>query len=129
MQKQRMEPVDLSQGGESWKGWKFGQWGRAREWRLHAPDGALYTAGELHGLHALQLDVDFLRLQVRELTEQRDGAAVHLTLTEVAALLAAAAILARVLPADRRRHVTPRIRDVTRRSLKMTAQDAPSATG
>ena len=89
-------PLNLSGGGESWKDWHFGPWGRAREWFLIAPDSTRYSAGEIHELTALMLDVDWLRHRVRELEAQAVG--VRMTIEEAAVLRAAAAILARTVP-------------------------------
>lgn len=93
--------ITLATGGPSWTGWTFGPWGRAREWFLLAPDGSRYSAGEICELAGLMLDVDWLRHRVRELEAQAVG--VRMTMEEAAALRAAAAILARALPAPRAR--------------------------
>jgi len=67
--------LDLSIGGPSWTGWAFCKWGKAREWRLHSPNGANYTAGELAELRPALLDADFLRMRLRELTDQASSSA------------------------------------------------------
>ena len=103
MRRKKRKPVALGHGGLSWQGWSFGPYGQARECRLIDPNGTTYTAGDiLEGARA-PVELDYLRHQVRTLAAQRDGAAVHFTLEEILALHAAAAILARVLPAATRR--------------------------
>ena len=92
-----MKPVDLSRGGESWSGWTFGPWGRAKEWRLHAPDGASYDVCEIAELRARALDLDYLQVRVRQL-EQRERELLaklerRFSASEIATLRAAAAIL------------------------------------
>ena len=96
MKKTITGPLALDRGGASWAGWTFAPWGRAREWFLIAPDSTRYSAGEIHELTALMLDVDWLRHRVRELEAQAVG--VRMTIEEAAVLRAAAAILARTAP-------------------------------
>ena len=57
--------IDLSVGG--WDGWYFSQYGRAKQWRLIAPGGENYLPGEIMELRALQLNVDYLSLRVKQL--------------------------------------------------------------
>lgn len=103
MRRKKRKPVALGHGGLSWQGWSFGPYGQARECRLIDPNGTTYTAGDiLEGARA-PVELDYLRHQVRTLAAQHDGAACHFTLEEILALHAAAAILARVLPAATRR--------------------------
>lgn len=85
--------IDLAIGG--WTGWTFGPWGRAREWRLHAPTGESYSAAEVADVRRLQLDIDYLRLRVRELELSQ---AATFTADDLATLRTAAAILQRALP-------------------------------
>ena len=92
--------ITLATGGPSWTGWTFGHWGRAREGFLIAPDGTRYSAGEISQIPILMLDVDWLRHRVRELEAQAVG--VRMTIEEAAVLRAAAAILARTVPAAAR---------------------------
>lgn len=89
-------PLDC--GGDSWQGWIFGRYGRAREWRLIAPDGLTFTADELTSLPGLMADADYFRVRVRELESERDSQAVHFTAAEMQTIRSAAAILDR-LPA------------------------------
>lgn len=56
--------IDMACGGESWAGWRFGKYGRAREWRLHAPNGCHYVASEVLALRAMTLDLDYLQQRV-----------------------------------------------------------------
>lgn len=85
--------MDLSRGGPSWVGWYFARFGRAREWRLHAPDGSSYTAGEIAAIRGNVLEIDYLRLRLRELERQLDGLAIYVSSEQVQVLRAAVAIL------------------------------------
>lgn len=86
-----VRPYALSAGGESWVGWIFARYGRATDWRLIGPDGTHYTAAEIGALRALQLDVDYLRLRVRQL--EGAAAGVGLSSVDAATVSAAAAVL------------------------------------
>lgn len=57
--------INLDCGGESWTGWRFGKYGRAREWRLHAPNGCHYVASEVLALRAMAIDLDYLQQRVK----------------------------------------------------------------
>lgn len=87
--------LDLSIGGQSWDGWHFGPWGRAREWRLHAPDGAHYTAGEVGTVRAQALDIDYLQRRVRELADIAAPDALHFGPLDARALIAVAELILR----------------------------------
>ena len=87
---------DLSIGGETWAGWFFGKWSNAREWRLHAPAGATYTAGEIAELRPALLDLDFLSVRVRELTDYAAGDAMHFGPRDAGALIACAEMILRL---------------------------------
>lgn len=91
MNRRRYRPVALDRGGATWAGWTFAPYGRATDWRLIAPDGTHYTAGDLAELKALQLDVDYLRLRVRELETTAQG--VRLSPGEASAVSAALSVL------------------------------------
>lgn len=83
-----MVGLDLAAGGPTWAGWRLGPYGRARDWRLLAPDGQHYQASELQDLHALQLDVDWLRMRVRELETAAAGPSSHeLQILQTAAMI------------------------------------------
>lgn len=104
--------LDLSHGGESWSGWTFGPWGRAKEWRLHAPDGASYDACEIAELRARALDLDYLQTRVRQL-EQRERELLaqlerRFSASEIATLRAAAAILRQAETPDTGEHQSER---------------------
>ena len=86
---------DLSTGGDSWSGWFFGRWGRAREWRLHSPHGANYTAGELSELRPAILEADYLRLQLRQLTDYTASDALHFGPCDARSLIAVAEMILR----------------------------------
>jgi hypothetical protein len=97
------KPLPLDRGGESWKGWRLGPYGRAREWRLVTPAGETFTAGDLMQLRGLIVDVDHLRGRVHELQGQVEAHACHFSLADLTALHAAIAVLDRALPAARHR--------------------------
>jgi len=82
-------------GGASWVGWHFGPWGRARDWRLHAPDGASYTAGEIAQTRALAHEVCYLSARNRELTDYAHADALHFGPRDALALIAAAELVLR----------------------------------
>ncbi len=105
-------PVDLSGGGDSWNGWIFGPYGRAREFRLISPDGAAYTPGDLWDMRGHALNVDALRGQVRELEALTDATAYHFTAAELRAIEAAAEILGRLRARPRRRRMAPALHAV-----------------
>ena len=103
MRTRTTKPETLGHGGESWNGWRFGPYGRAREWRLIAPDGETFTAGDIQSLRGFMLDVDFLRGRVQALQGQVEAHACHFNEADLLALHAAIAVLGRVLPNERRR--------------------------
>lgn len=94
-----MAPIKLDIGGAAWSGWTFGPYGRARDWRLTAPSGETFTAGDLLDARPLALDVDYLRSRVRELEALIERDNYSFSEEEAAALRAAADILARTMPA------------------------------
>lgn len=96
MEPPKTRQIDLVVGGGAWTGWRFGPYGRARDWRLHAPDGAIYTAGEVGELHDLQLDVGWLHARVRTLEEQSHMTAWRLGTDDLQTLRAAADILGKL---------------------------------
>lgn len=60
-----MPGIDLSVGG--WDGWYFGSYGRARAWRLLAPDGQHFQPAEVLSVRELMLDKDYLSMRVNQL--------------------------------------------------------------
>lgn len=60
-----MPGIDLSVGG--WDGWYFGSYGRAKAWRLLAPDGQHFQPGEVLSIRELILDKDYLSMRVNQL--------------------------------------------------------------
>lgn len=60
-----MPGIDLSVGG--WDGWYFGSYGRAKMWRLIAPNEETYVPAEIMELRPLQLDVNYLNLRIKQL--------------------------------------------------------------
>lgn len=95
--------IELHIGGPSWSGWRFGPWGRAREWRLCSPTGENFTAGDVADLRALQLDVNYLQTRNRELTAQLDHTACYFSGGDADTLRAAASILNRSFTTSRLR--------------------------
>lgn len=87
--------IDLAPAGAAWSGWFVGRWGRAKEWRLHAPDGATYTPQEISGLRALTYDVDFLSTRVLELMDYASADAMHFGPQDAAVLIAAMKLIER----------------------------------
>lgn len=98
-----LSSIDLMIGGLSWCGWTFGRWGRARDWRLIAPDGASYTAGEIGELRKIGADLDYLRSRVRELEQLASADAWYLAPADAQMVRAAAALLVRALGTPRGR--------------------------
>lgn len=93
-----MRYFDMARGGSSWSGWTFGKYGRAKEWRLIAPTGETFSPGEVVELRELRLDVDYLRMRVRELEAQLEQQALYFTREQLEALRSAVAILDERLP-------------------------------
>jgi hypothetical protein len=102
----------LDRGGESWRGWRLAPYGRARDWRLRAPNGQTFEAGELAGLHALALDVDFLRTRVMELEGYSQGASLNLDPESLAILRRAVEVLDKALPRSAARFAIRRLAPV-----------------
>ena len=71
----------MAVGGKSWKGWTFGPYGRAREWRINAPNVCSYTTKELADLRRIYLSVDYLQVRIRkierDLAEERKNEAFY----------------------------------------------------
>lgn len=61
--------IDMSIGG--WDGWYFGRYGRAKQWRIHAPTGECFIPTEILNIRATLLDLDYLRLRIRRLEAQK----------------------------------------------------------
>ena len=120
----RRKPIPLDVGGDSWTGWRFGCWGKAKEWRLTSPAGETFTAGELKQLRGLIVDVDYLRGRVHELQGKVEAHACHFSPDDVTILHATIALLGRALPAPRARAwrgVTGRMTSVQSISSARTA--------
>lgn len=90
--------MDLAIGGPSWAGWKFAPFGRARDWRLHAPDGTTYDACEIAELRRMALDLDYLQVRCRDLETRVISTACYFTRTELELIASALAVLQRALP-------------------------------
>lgn len=97
----RIYPLSLSLGGETWNGWTFGPWGRARDWRLHAPNGEHYTADELLLTRRRDHDLNYLQQRINII---EDAAAIYIPRADAAILREAASILAALIPRAQRIH-------------------------
>lgn len=93
--------IDLRAGGATWEGWYFGPFGRARDWRLHAPTGEDFQAAEIAELRRHVHEIDYLRQRVTELQRQIDAAACYFSLEQLQAIRAAMQILNAALPSER----------------------------
>jgi hypothetical protein len=87
--------LDLSVGGPEWADWYFAPWGRARNWRVHAPDGSSYTAEEIFNLRSLAFDLSFLSHRVKQLADYASADAMHFGPRDAATLIAAMHVIAR----------------------------------
>ncbi len=90
--------IDLSIGGDSWAGFTFGSYGKAREWRISTPNGQALTAGDLLHVHANALDLGYLQVRNRELEAKQAGVTFALTPDESHLVRVALQVLARELP-------------------------------
>jgi hypothetical protein len=108
-----MHEINLgSVGGADWSGFVFEPaGGRARHWVITVPVGKRdtyqCTAEDVRGVYALQHQVGFLQMRVRELEEIVRGAAAHFTLAEIAVLRTCSSILQRALPQLHRSRFAP----------------------
>lgn len=83
----------MERGGPSWSGWRFGPYGRCKEWRLHAPDGAVYCAEEIAEIRRMELDLDYLQVRVKLLESLLSKTSIYLSADEMNVLQNAARIL------------------------------------
>lgn len=60
-----MSRIDMSIGG--WVGWYYGPWGKAKVWRIHAPNGEMFIPGELLSIRENQANIGVLSGQVARL--------------------------------------------------------------
>lgn len=90
--------LDLSIGGDSWAGWRFGSYGKARDWRILAPDGSTFQASELAALPHQVADLAYLQSLSREQAAKLAGATLALSQEEAALLRVALRVLLRELP-------------------------------
>lgn len=90
--------IDLAMAGKDWEGWYVGPWGRAKCWKLHAPDGAAYYPGEVAEVYKLAREVDYLQTVVRQLRERLAPGAVALTPEVAMALRVAAELIIEAVP-------------------------------
>jgi hypothetical protein len=102
--------IDLSAGGDSWAGFTFGSYGRAREWRIMTPAGETITAPELSNLRARDHDLTFLQSRSAELAAKLAGASMAFSPDEAQLLRVALQLMLRELPVQlcrRDARVTP----------------------
>lgn len=90
--------IDLSIGGESWAGFTFGSWGKAKEWRICTPNGLHLVPCDLLQVQANALDLDYLRVRNRLLEAKQAGVALSLTPDESQLVRVALELLTRELP-------------------------------
>lgn len=94
--------IDLSIGG--WDGWRFGRYGKAKQWRIHAPTGECFIPTEILNIRASQLDLDYLRLRIKRLEATKGLTLSPDDITVIHALQRLVERLS-VFPADRRQDV------------------------
>lgn len=90
--------IDLSIGGNSWAGWRFGSWGMARDWRILTPSGLSITAPEIESIPTRSADLAFLQSLSRDQAEKLSGSTLALTPDETALVRVAMQVLMRELP-------------------------------
>lgn len=90
--------IDLSMGGPSWAGWRFGSWGKAKEWRILAPDGSTFQASQLAALPGQVADLGYLQTLAREQAAKLAGSSLAFTRDESALVRVALQLLLRELP-------------------------------
>jgi len=90
-----MDWIDMTDGG--WTDWWFGPWGRAKDWRLHAPEGTSYTMGEIDYLRHHVRDYDYLSDRVRALEQQIEQQPLRISEEERQVLYQASLILEKKL--------------------------------
>ena len=59
--------IDLTPAGPEWAGWRLRRWGRSRACTLEAPDGQRFSPPEILSLRELMLDVDYLRMRIKDM--------------------------------------------------------------
>lgn len=60
----------MERGGESWRGWHFGPYGRAKDWRLLSPDGGNFAPEEILDFRRMLLDLDYYQVRCKHLEQQ-----------------------------------------------------------
>lgn len=88
--------IDLSIGGADWNGWHFGPWGRAKDWRIHAPDGANYVACEIANIREYEGNINFFQVQIKQITKQLAEFKAPIPDEELAAVQTVMALLMRL---------------------------------
>lgn len=97
----------LDGGGPCWRGWSFGPFGHAGEFRLFGPDGAHYTPDEIVQVRRLELDADYRQGRIKELEALTAPGSVSFSPSEAATLAAAASIIKRAVPRENTRRLAP----------------------
>lgn len=90
--------ISMAIGGESWAGFEFCSYGRARDWRILTPAGESLTAPEIASYRAITHDTAYLKQRVAELAAKIEGAAFHVTKEEAALIRVAMQVLLREMP-------------------------------
>lgn len=60
-----MKKIDMSVGG--WDGWCYASWGRAKKWRIYAPNGESFYPDELLSVRQNERDIGYLQSQIKRL--------------------------------------------------------------
>jgi len=90
--------ISLAIGGESWEGFTFGSYGRARDWRITTPNGETIQADELSSLRARDHDLSYLQYRAADLAAKLAGASMAFSPDEAQLLRVALQLMLRELP-------------------------------
>jgi len=88
----------MAVGGESWTGFTFGSYGRAKDWRITTPNGETIQADELTTLRARDHDLTFLQYRAADLAAKLAGASMAFSPDEAQLLRVALQLMLRELP-------------------------------
>lgn len=90
--------IDMAMGGESWHGFKFQSYGKARDWRILTPTGDNIQAGDLATLRADLADLAYLKALARDQAAKLAGSSMSLTKDESHLVRVALQLLLREFP-------------------------------
>jgi hypothetical protein len=90
--------IDLAIGGESWAGFKFQSYGKARDWRILTPAGDNIQAGELMALRGQLADLAFLQTFTKDQAAKLAGSTLAFTPDESHLVRVALQLILRELP-------------------------------